>query len=464
MQLYTLIMIKHYRIFITILFAVIAFGANAQSTATTSSPYSRYGLGTIDPILLPQTIGMGGIATAINQIGFFNNINPENPASYGFIHFTTIDAGFSSNLSSLSQFNSTGTGTLTDHNSNFKFSHVAFGIPISKKSAISFGLFPYSEMGYNTQVTKTGFGSTATPPGSPKVDTNVTNYTYNGEGGLSKAYVGYGFGIGKHLFIGANASYIFGDLHQYSSTQIPTLYGMLNPIIESSNVVGGVNYDYGAQYSFDFGEYSTEHLVLGYSAQANTSLNSTNTYIVSQFTFASDGTQNVAADTLINNQQAKTKIQLPQINHFGISFQNDGHFLVGADYTMGHWSALTIDGVNQGLRDSKTFNVGGQFSPNPTALNNYFARANYQLGFKYDESYLYLNNTNIKSYALTFGMGFPLAPGNVGNSFYKINFAAELGQTGTLGNTQNPLVKEKYITLHLNFVVNDRWFMKYKFE
>jgi hypothetical protein len=406
-------------------------------------------VGLIDPILLPQTIGMGGIATAINQIGFFNNINPANPASYGFIHYTTIDAGFSSNMSSLSQ------SGVTDHNSNFKFSHVAFGIPLSKESAVSFGLFPYSEMGYNTKVTKTGFGS------GSSVDTNVTNYSYNGEGGLSKAYLGYGFGIGKHLYIGANASYIFGDLHQYSSTQIPTLYGMLNPIIESSNVVGGVNYDYGVQYSFDFGEYSTKHLVLGYSAQANTSLNSTNTYIVSQFTYTSNGTANVAADTVLNSQQAKTKIQLPQINHFGISFQNDGHFLVGADYTMGHWSALSIDGVNQGLRDSKTFNIGGQFTPNAQALRNYFARTNYEVGFKYDESYLYLNNTNVKSYAFTLGMGFPLAPGSLNNSFYKINFAAELGQTGTLANG---LVMEKYITLHLNFVINDRWFMKFKFE
>jgi len=449
MQLYTLIMTKHYRIFITILFAIIAFGANAQSTATTSSPYSRYGLGIVDPIQSPQTIGMGGISTAINQISNYNNINPANPASYGLLTLTTIDAGFSSNLMTLSQ------GSITDHNSNFKFSHVAFGIPVSKKSAISFGLFPYSEMGYNTQVTKTGFGS------GSSVDTNVTNYAYSGEGALSKAYIGYGFGIGKHLYIGANASYIFGDLHQYSSTQIPTLYGMLNPIIESSNVVGGVNYDYGIQYSFDFGEYSTQHLVLGYSTQANTSLNSTNSYIVSQFTYTSDGTQNVAADTVLNNQQTKTKIQLPQINHFGISFQNAGHFLVGADYTMGHWSALTIDGVNQGLRDSKTINIGGEFTPNNTALRNYFARMDYQAGFKYDQSYLYLNNTNIKSYSFTFGLGFPLAPANVGNSFYKINFAAELGQTGTLANS---LVMEKYITLHLNFVINDRWFLKYKFE
>ena len=64
----------------------------------------------------------------------------------------------------------------------------------------------------------------------------------------------YGFGIGKHFLIGGNVSYIFGNLQQTSSTEIPNLYGTLNSTIENSNSIGGFNYDYGAQYSFDFGE------------------------------------------------------------------------------------------------------------------------------------------------------------------------------------------------------------------
>jgi hypothetical protein len=35
------------------------------------------------------------------------------------------------------------------------------------------------------------------------------------------------------------------------------------------------------------------------------------------------------------------------INRFGISYQNDGKFLIGADYTMGNWSKLTIAGTNK---------------------------------------------------------------------------------------------------------------------
>ena len=233
-------MIKYTRFVITFLFATIAFGVKAQSTAplaTTSSPYSAYGLGNIDPLLLPQNIAMGGIATAINKLSGYNNINPLNPASYGTINFTTIDAGVYSNFDNLSQ-----TGQKSAKNANFRLSHIAFAIPVSKHSAFSFGLLPYSEMGYNYKKTVSkGFGT-----GSP-VDTNTVNYLYNGNGGISKSYLGYGIGIGKHLLIGANISYLFGNLQQFSSTEIPGLYGTLNSRIEQSNAVGGFSYDYGAQ-------------------------------------------------------------------------------------------------------------------------------------------------------------------------------------------------------------------------
>jgi hypothetical protein len=444
-------MIKYTTLFITFILAVITFEAKAQLTAplaTTSSPYSRYGLGQIDPQTLPQNIAMGGIGTAINKLNGYNNINPLNPASYGAINFTTIDVGIYSNIDNLSQ-----TGQPSSTNANFRLSHVAFGIPVTKHSALSFGLLPYSEMGYNNKVTKTGFGS-----GSP-VDTNTVNYLYSGNGTLSKAYFGYGLGIGKHLLIGANVSYIFGNLQQFSSTEIPGLnpYGFLNSRVEQSNSIGGFNYDYGAQYSFDFGD--TKHLVFGYSASANNSINNTTTYIVSQYTYDSSNNENIAADSIINQKNSKTKIQLPQINHFGVSYQVDFKFLIGADYTMSKWSDLTIAGVNQGLQNSKTFNLGGQFTPNANALNNYFARSDYRLGFIYDESYLNLNNTNIKTEAVTFGLGFPLAPNSL--SFYKINFAAEVGRTGTLSNG---LVRETFVNLHLGFTLNDKWFQRFKFD
>ncbi len=145
------------------------------------------------------------------------------------------------------------------------------------------------------------------------------------------------------------------------------------------------------------------------------------------------------------------------MNSFGLTYMEDNKFLIGGQYSMSKWSQYTIDGSNPGLQDSKTFNFGGQFTPKYDALNNYWARVNYSLGFIYNQTYIDVNNTNIKNYALTLGLGLPLH--QAFTSFYRINFAAEVGREGTL---QNSLVRETYVNFHLSFTMNDRWFIKNK--
>ncbi|TWR30415.1 hypothetical protein FPZ43_05595 [Mucilaginibacter pallidiroseus] len=440
-------MIKFIRFGVLVLLTAATVTANAQSTATTSSPYSRYGLGDYNPAVLPTNIGMGGISTAINTVGLFNNINPANPASYSKIGITVIDAGLLARITTLNK-----TGQNSQSNNSFRLSHLAFGIPVSKRSALAFGLMPYTEMGYNYRQKLNNFGT-----GLP-ADTNAVNYIYSGDGGLSKIYLGYGFGIGSHLSIGANASYIFGNLKETQSTEIPNIsLGVLNSRVEESNAINGFNYDFGAQYSIDFS--LRRHLTFGYSGSANTKLNTQSRYIVSNYYSDSNGDAGLATDSIVNRTNPKGKVQLPLMQHFGISYQNDGKFLIGADYSMGKWSELTVDGVNRGLRNSRTVNVGGQFTPNINSLSNYWASVDYRLGFIMDDTYMVVNNTNIKRYAGTIGFGLPLRPNN--SSFYKINLAAEVGRRGTLASG---LVKENYINLHLSFTLNDKWFQKYRFD
>jgi hypothetical protein len=445
-------MIKYTRLFITVILATIVYQVSAQSTATTSSPYSQFGLGELVPQALTQNIGMGELTTATNQFGGYLNINPANPASYGAIGLTTVDIGLYGQRLILSQ-----NGQPNQSNGNFRLSHVAFAFPITRRSALSFGMLPYSQMGYNYKQTRNNFGT-----GLP-TDTNQVNYLYNGDGGLTKAYIGYGFGIGRHFLIGGNVSYIFGKLHQYAATEIPNLPGTLDSKIENTYAIGGVNYDYGAQYTIDLN--TTNHIILGYSGSSSNDINSQYSNLVYQYNYDSNGNQNTPLDTLSNTKNPKNKIKLPLMNHFGLTYMQDNKFLIGGQYSTGKWSQLTIGGVNQGLQDSKTFNIGGQITPKWDALNNYWATVSYQLGFIYNQTYVNVNDppnnntTNIKNYAITFGMGLPLHPSPTGLSFYRINFAAEVGREGTL---QNNLVRETYVNFHLSFTLNDRWFMQYK--
>jgi hypothetical protein len=443
-------MIKYTRLFITLLLATIVFQVRAQSTATTSSPYSQFGLGELVPQALPQNIGMGGITTATNSFGGYFNINPANPASYGAIGLTVIDVGLYGQAVTLSQ-----NGQTNQSNGNFRYSHITFAFPTSKHSAISFGLLPYSQMGYNYKVVKNNFGT-----GLP-ADTNAVNYLYSGDGGITKAYFGYGVTIARHLLIGANISYLFGKLQQYSSTEIPDLPGTLNSRIEDTYSIRGTNFDYGAQYIIDLS--NSKHITLGYSGSLNNTINSQYQNLVYQYTYESEGNQTVPLETLTNTTNPKNKVKLPLMNSFGITYIKDNKLLLGGQFSDGKWSQLTIGGVNQGLQDSKSFNFGGQYTPQYDALNSYWSTVDYQFGVIYDQTYVNVNdptnstNTNIKNYALTLGLGLPLHPNFT--SFYRINFSAEVGREGTL---QNDLVRETYVNFHLSFTMNDKWFSRYK--
>jgi hypothetical protein len=417
-----------------------AFTASAQSTS--SSPYSKYGLGLLQQQSLPQNMGMGGIATGISTIGAYNNINMLNPASYSAINLTTIDIGAYATVNTLS--NSSAKQTASD----FRLNHLAFAIPVTHgTSALSFGLMPYSDYGYNYKQ-------------GTKIDTNAVNSVYGAEGGLSKAYFGYGFSLFKHLSLGANISYIFGNLRQTSSVEIPNYSASsFNTRIEKSQSIQGLSYDYGLQYQFNLS--TTSKIVLGYSGTVKSTLKSSTKYVATQYLASTDdASESVASDTTYFRQGAKTKLALPLIQNFGISYQKEGHYLIGADYSRGSWSQYAVDGVTQALNNTESYHIGGQITPNINALSSYWAVVDYRLGYQYNKTYVRTANTDINESVYSFGLGLPIRSQNR-SAFYKVNFAAEFGQRGTLVNN---LVKENYINFRLSFLLNDKWFTKFRFD
>lgn len=433
-------MIKYIRLLLTLIFAVAGYSVLAQSTS--SSPYSRFGLGDLQEPLLPQNRAMGGIATGVQQLGGYHNINIVNPASYSVIRLTAVDIGAYGNLTTLSNSN------IKQKGSNFRMSHLAVAVPVSMRSALSFGLLPYSDLGYSFK-------------NQVKIDTNNVDYIYNGAGGLSKAYLGYGFGIGSHLNLGFNVSYIFGDLKQFRSTEFPELAGALNSRIEDNNSVGGLNYDYGLQYSINVTDES--RFILGYSGSASTKLNSKNKYVATQYmkNFVT-GDEEAAADTILFRQGDAFKINLPMIHRFGISYEKLNKFLIGADFTMGQWSKFNINGQNGGLSNSMSAAIGAQITPDINSINNYLELIDYRVGLNYEKTNITISGTDIKQYAATFGFGLPLISDRSGRiTFSKVNFSTEIGKRGTLTNN---LVKENFINFHLGFTLNDKWFQKYKFD
>ncbi|MGV3761312.1 hypothetical protein [Parapedobacter sp.] len=415
---------------------LLLFATTAQAQrATTSSPYSRYGLGEMRGDALPQARAMGGISTGIRYLNGYGNINVGNPASYSALGLTTIDVGLFGNITELSQNN------LSENSYNFSLSHINFGIPLGRPGGISFGIMPFSDVGFSYAI-----------PGA--IDTTDIRTVYAGAGGTTKAYLGYGVQITKNFSVGVNASYIFGTLERINSVEFPDDIGALNVRTDSSQYVKGFSFDYGLQYFQPLG--NNVNLTIGYTGTAGSPLNTSTSRVITRTpTSVEDDQENLPVDTISAEEGLKQKITMPMKHSVGFSIAKGSNWLIGGDFNYAKWSDYRVGNTNPQLTDSYGFAIGGQITPDVTSVN-YLGVVDYRLGFKYNKSHINIDHQDINRMALTVGFGFPL-PSLFGTSFYKINFATEFGQMGTLSNN---LVRERYINFNLGFTLNDRWFRR----
>ena len=361
----------------------------------------------------------------------------------------TLDMGMSGGYTELKN------SSLKETSFNASLSHVALAFPIRSKSgltksAISFGILPYSQLGYDFK--------NSVKVGTTSENQKTVDYKYTGEGGLTKAYLGYGRQFGDHLRLGVNLEYLFGNLIENRSTEYQNDPGALASRIQDKNSIGGLSFSYGAQYEIRLDNKT--NVVLGYSGSSNTALDSKRDRYVTQYNFT-NGSENPALDTLEKVENSKSNLKMPLIHNFGFAFQKNDKWIIGADYRMGKWSDFSIANVSQNLQDTYGFSVGGQFIPDYSSISNYFKRVEYRLGFQYDKTYIQMNKQDVKQMAITFGLGLPLSSLERG-SFYKMNITAELGKRG---NINNGLLQERYVNIHLGFTLNDaKWFQRFKFD
>ena len=188
--------------FLTLAAAVMALAATipatqAQNTMVTS-PYSRYGYGLLNDHATSMQRAMGGVGYAMNS---GRQINVMNPASYAAIDSLTFlfDIGMDMSL----QCNREGSKYGRDFGGGLDY--ITMQVPITKYLGASAGLLPYSSVGY-------AFGG----------ETDNGNETREGSGGLNQLYLGLSGKIVKGLTVGANISYLWGEMTN-------TAFGITDP-------------------------------------------------------------------------------------------------------------------------------------------------------------------------------------------------------------------------------------------
>lgn len=404
--------------------------------STSHSPYSQFGLGQMREDLLPQTRAMGGISTGVRYLTGLPTLNIANPASYSGLNRTVLEAGMYGNFTQLSRDNA------SDHTADFAFGHIAIGIPLQKYGGFSFGLLPFSDMGYSSK-------------SAESIGELVYEKQIFGEGGINKAYLGYGVSPFRGLSIGANAGFLFGNLHDITEVRFLSDLAAYPAELKETRNIRGVAVDYGLQYSKSINR--KYNLTVGYTGSLSNTINAKPSRVItiSQNNF-DDEFIAPPLDTISTNTFATNKVTLPLRHNVGFTLTKGYNWMIGADFKYADWSKFEVLEGQSNLEKSYGFAVGGQVKPDPTSIR-YWNQVDYRLGFRYNQTPIVYRNQRINDMAVTVGVGLPLPETNFGRTFSQINISAEFGQQGSLNNN---LVRERYININFGFTINDSWFIR----
>ena len=434
-------MILHKKIIGTVLLASL-YVAPAIAQSGTNSPYSQYGLGQLSEQTSGFNRGMNGLGLGFRE---HNQVNYINPASYSSIDSLTFifDAGLSGQVTNFSENGQKKNA----NNADFEYAVAAFRA--SKHLGVSFGIIPFTNIGYNYSISGYLNGDKST---------TFTN-TYNGSGGMHQIYLGAGWEFVKGLSIGANVSYIWGDIdrsivNSYSDGYINTLSKYYTATISSYRI------DFGLQYTLPLNKKNS--LTLGLTYGLGHKLNSDPSCMV-----ISTNTTTAVADTTsftVNNG-----LEIPTSFGAGLTWNNNNKLKLGADFTYQKWGDTkfpvykVINDVpsyslsDEYYSDRYKLTIGGEFCNNETS-RNFIDRIRFRAGASYASSYYKVNGQDgPDEISVSVGFGIPIV--NAYNNRSILNISGQWVRSEAPG-----MLKENTFRINIGITFNERWFMKWKVE
>jgi hypothetical protein len=391
----------------------------------TTSPYSFYGIGIQKFKGTAENRSMGGISIFSDSI----HLNLQNPAGVADLELVTYSIGGSHKY--VNQENATESQKTTATSLDY----LAIGIPMGKFGT-SFGLIPYSSVGYKLQA----------------VDGNTTTQS-SGEGGLNRIFLSLAYKITPKLSIGLESNYNFGNI-------LNTVYSKQSDLELGSREINrsdlrGFSFNIGAAYK----TMVTDKLELSSSLTYTPGTNfvSENTREVSSIAVLSSGLL-VAAQT-VNFDEADSDFVFPSQLTLGVGIGKPKNWFVGLEYTNQKTSNYTnrfieIDNSLNPVAyvNSSKVKFGGYYIPNYNTIGNYWKRIVYRAGVRFEESGINIVGQDINEFGISFGVGLP-----AGKLFSNINLGFEAGKRGT---TNFGLIQENFFNTFLSLSLNDKWFEK----
>ena len=406
------------RIFIGV-FLLISTVTMAQNG--TSSPYSFYGIGSLNFKGTVENRTMGGISVYSDSI----HLGVQNPASIADLNLINYAVGVSHKETTQK------TVSQTQEQSTTSFDYFALAIPMGKLVS-SFGLLPYTSVGYDTQ----------------NVVGDVTT-RYTGSGGLNKAFLTFAYRISPNFSLGIETNYNFGNIENTAfSQQVDVELGARE---QNRSDLLGFSFNFGARYKTMLSRNLQLQTVVGYTPETN--FKAENSRQRATVFVLPSGFQVVREE--IEVAVSNTDFTFPSQLSIGAGIGKPKTWFVGLEYVNQKISNLTnrtFELENITYKDAVKYKIGGFYIPKYNSLTSYYKRIVYRAGIRFEETGINLNGQDINEFGISFGVGIP-----VGRLFSNVNIGFEIGKRGT---TDFGLIQENFFNTFISLSFNDRWFDK----
>ena len=420
-------MIGYRQTLLVFLLLMVSGAVVAQNN--TNSPYTRYGYGQLADQGSGNSKAMGGIAYGLRDKF---QVNFANPASYTAIDSLTFmfDGGISLQNTNFSD------GKVKQNAKNSSFDYITMQFRLGKWAAMSVGLLPYSNIGYS-------MGEYRADAGYPEGSSTVT---YSGDGGLHQLYLGAGFKILKNLSVGANVSYLWGDLSHVRALQFPNNSSALPLTTTTGTSITSYKLDFGAQYTHQFGKKHAMTLGAVFSPGHDLSNDS---YV--QEVLGSNDT-----GMTVDTRDTIATFGTPMSFGVGATYVYDDRLTVGADFTFQKWSSVTYMNKVGAFCNRTKIAVGAEYLPNPMG-RSYFAHVKYRLGAYYSQPYYKIDGERAANeYGVTAGFGLPIP-----RTRSVLSLSAQYVR---VQGTNPAFLNENTLRVCVGVTFNERWFFKRKVD
>lgn len=413
---------------------MLTFTGLAMAQTSTNSPYTRYGFGQLADQNFGNSKAMGGIAYGLRN-GY--QINASNPASYTAIDSLTFlfDAGMTLQNANFKD------GSIKTNAKNSSFDYMAMQFRLWKKMGMTIGFLPFSTVGYSLYKSEA----------LPAQEDQYAIYSYTGDGGFHQVFAGLGYKVWNNLSVGANFSYLYGDISHQAMTAISAT--TTRSVKLEQFKINDYKLDLGLQYTHTFNKKNVINLGAVYSLGHSMHGEAYNYHQTAVESNGSVYVQTQTGDTISN------PFKMPHTFGVGLTYVYDNRLTVGVDYTLQKWETADLNwnkfnkgSVEMGQRSKIA--VGTEFIPNYLS-HNYLNRIRYRAGVYYSSPYTKIDGQDgAREYGVSFGFGFPM--------FQSKSILNISGQYVKVSPKVKGMLEENYLKINVGLTFNERWFMKWK--